>query len=84
MIPFLGVLGAVMPPIVGVVLLRTGRNRNWHAWTAWAAGSATAITLLVAGYPVHVLAGVATSGILLFLLGLTVPDDARSGACPIE
>jgi cytosine permease len=84
LIPFLGVLGAVMPPVLGVVLLRTARNRDWHAWAAWLAGSAAALALLARGYPAHVLAGIAVSGALLLLLALAVPATSRRQPCPVD
>jgi cytosine permease len=84
MIPFLGVLGAVVPPILGVLLVRTDRNRDWHAWVSWAAGSAVSLALLAAGLPAHVLLGIATSAGLLAALGILAPDPTWRSACPTD
>ncbi len=67
---FLGVLGAVMPPILGVILVRNPRNADWHAWLGWGLGSTVALLLLWLGLPAHVLAGVATSSLTVVLLGI--------------
>lgn len=84
MIPFLGVLGAVMPPILGVLLVRSDRNRDWHAWVSWGAGSCVSLALLAAGLPAHVLAGIGASAALLAGLGCLAPDPTWRSACPTE
>lgn len=67
----LGLLGAAMPPLIGVLLVRRQHNAGWHAWASWAAGSATSVALLTGGYPASVLVGIVTSAATMFLLGLT-------------
>lgn len=84
MISFLGVLGAVMPPILGVLLVRTDRNRDWHAWASWGAGSCVSLALLAAGLPAHVLLGMGTTAALLAGLGRLVPDPIWRSECPTE
>lgn len=77
LIGFLRVLGALMPPVLRVLLTRSAANADWHAWAAWAAGSATSLALLAADLPAHVLAGVAISAVVPVLLRL--PRQARPG-----
>lgn len=74
---FLSLLGAVMPPLIGVILLRDERNRDWHAWAAWVAGSAAALGLLFGGYPIHVLVGVVISGLTVIILGRLTTTDGK-------
>lgn len=82
LLPFLVVLGAVVPPIAAVLLIESRRRRGWHAWTAWGAGSAVALTALAAGLPVAVLLGVATAAVAMVVLPAVVPDRSHPPTDP--
>lgn len=79
LLPFLRLLGAVMPPLLGVILAPAGRRRGWHAWTGWAAGSLTSLALLRADYPIHILGGILVSGTTMLVLRATVPPCRSPG-----
>ena len=70
LLAFLGVLGAIMPPALGVILLRSRRNADWHAWAGWGLGSAVALVMLAVGLPAHILVGVTLSGAVVTVLGV--------------
>lgn len=65
----LALLGAAMPPLIGVLLVHRASNASWHAWLSWAAGSVTALVLVLVQYPAAVLIGIVTSAATMFLLG---------------
>ncbi|MBA3621005.1 MAG: hypothetical protein H0W51_01620 [Euzebyales bacterium] len=77
----LGLLGAAMPPLIGVLLMHRSREASWHAWVSWGAGSGISLALLLAGYPASVLIGILTGAATMFVLGvLSVPAKERSHA----
>lgn len=78
LLPFLVVLGAVVPPIAAVLIIQSRRRRGWHAWTAWGTGSAVALAALAIGLPVAVLLGVATAAVVMVALPAVVPDRAHA------
>jgi cytosine permease len=63
--PFLGLLGAVFPPVLATMLLRTDRHRDWHAWVAWSAGAVLATAVWLADFRVHVVAGTAVAAAVM-------------------
>jgi hypothetical protein len=67
----LGLLGAALPPLIGVLLVHHRGHAKWHAWASWAVGSGMALALLLAQYPAAVLIGIVTSAATMFLLGLS-------------
>lgn len=66
----LGLLGAALPPLIGVLLVHGRHHQAWHAWAAWGSGSAIALSLMLAGVPASVLIGIATSAAVMYALGL--------------
>ena len=72
----LGLLGAAMPPLIGVLLAHGRRNVAWHAWVAWGIGSTTSLALLLRQYPASVLIGIVASATTMFLLA-SVPRLAK-------
>jgi hypothetical protein len=72
LLPFLGVLGAVVPPVVAVLMLRRDDTEQWHGWMAWATGSIVSLAALAAGLPAAVLLGIGVAaGLMLALPALT-------------
>ena len=64
---FMAVIGAVLAPVMPVLLLAGARYRARHGWAAWLAGSGTSLALVALGVPVHVVVGicVAAAGMVL-------------------
>jgi len=60
---FMTVIGAVLAPVIPVLLLAGPRYRTRHGWCAWFCGSATSLALAGLGVPVHVVAGVCVSAL---------------------
>lgn len=58
---FMAVIGAVLAPVIPVLLLAGPRYRSRHGWAAWSAGSATSLALASVDVPVHVVAGLCVS-----------------------
>lgn len=73
LLPILAVLGAVVPPVLSVLLLRTARHEDWQAWAAWGAGSSISLLALALRFPAHVLLGIGSTA-LLMLLALVLPS----------
>ncbi len=76
LLPFLALLGALVPPLAAVLLLGRPSGAGgtaWHSWAGWAAGSAVSLAALAAGLPVSVLLGIATAGAVVLALGLLRP-----------
>lgn len=71
LIPFLNLLGAVVPPVVSVLLLRTPTHRDRDAWIAWGAGATVSVAALSAGIPAHVLVSIVVSAAVMGLSWLT-------------
>lgn len=69
LLPFLAVLGAALPPVAAVLLLRRETHRPWHGWVAWAAGSTSSLAALAAGLPAAVLLGLGIAAGLMLALG---------------
>ncbi len=65
LIPFLNVLGAVVPPVISVLLLRTDAHRDADAWIAWILGAAVSVVALLLGVPAHVLISIAVSAAVM-------------------
>lgn len=75
LLPFLGVLGAVVPPLLPVLLVRgivasPRRASAWTAWVAWAAGSVVSLALMAADRPAHIVAGIAASAAVMLVASL--------------
>jgi hypothetical protein len=83
LLPFLDLLGALVPPLLPVLLLDPGgrRGRAW-AWGAWLSGAVLAATMLVAGMPAHVLVGLGLSALVAGMARLrrSTPSTAANGA----
>lgn len=72
----IGLLGAALPPLIGVLLMHRSREPGWHAWVSWGAGSGVSLALLLADFPASVLVGILTSAATMFVLGL-LPTSAK-------
>lgn len=71
LLPFLAVLGAVVPPVVAVLMLRRDRSAGWHGWVAWGAGSGAALAAVVAGSGLSTLLGIAVAAALMLVLPIS-------------
>lgn len=67
LIPFLNVLGAVVPPVLSVLLLRTAAHHDRDAWVAWGTGAAVSVAALLVGVPAHVLVSIVVSALVMGL-----------------
>lgn len=74
LLPFLAILGTVMPPVVAVLMLRQDGRRPWHGWTAWAAGSVASLAALAARLPMSVLLGIVIAAGCMLVLPVLWPD----------
>jgi cytosine permease len=63
--PFLGLLGAILPPVIATMLLRRHVHDDWHAWAAWGAGAVVATSAWLAGLRVHVVVGTALAAAIM-------------------
>lgn len=63
--PFLGLLGAVLPPVIATMLLRRPSSPDRHAWVAWAAGAIAAAGAWLGGSHVHVIIGLALAATIM-------------------
>lgn len=68
LVGFLSVLGAVVPPVLPVLLLRSRVHRDVDAWVAWGLGAVVSLVLLVARAPGHVIVGIAVPAVWLTIL----------------
>ena len=58
---FMAVIGAVLAPVIPVLLFAGPRYRPRHGWAAWFVGSASSLVLASMDVPVHVVAGLCVS-----------------------
>lgn len=84
LVAFLDVLGAVVPPVLPVLLLRSDHHRDVHAWLAWASGATVGLAALAVDLPAHVLLSIAVSGAVMvttrMVAGQGVPERSEEGA----
>lgn len=85
LVAFLDVLGAVVPPVLPVLLLRSDRHRDVHAWLAWASGATVALAALAVDLPAHILLSIAVSGAVMVTTrvvaaGRRAPARSEEGA----
>ncbi len=80
---FLSVLGAVVPPVLPVLLLRSDRHHDVDAWVAWALGAAASVALLVTDSPGHILVAIVVPALWLGAATLLrrgpSPQTAKAG-----
>lgn len=69
LLPFLGVLGVVIPPVLGVMLVRREGQPPVDAWSAWTAASLAGATASLMGLPGSVAIGLCVSAGLMSMLG---------------
>lgn len=72
LVPFLNLLGAVVPSVLPVLLLRRPRHSDGHAWVAWLLGASVSVAALVTGVPAHILLGIAVSAAVMGITWLSV------------
>lgn len=77
---FMTVIGAVLAPVIPVLLFAGPRYRTRHGWSAWFAGSGTSLALAALGVPVHVVAGVCVSMVAMFVASRADPGDRTEGS----
>lgn len=69
LLPFLGVLGVVIPPVLGVMLVRREGQPPVDAWSAWTAASLAGATASLMGLPGSVAIGLCVSAGFMWMLG---------------
>lgn len=73
LVPFLNLLGAVVPPLISVLLLHSNRHTDRDAWMAWGAGAAVSVTALLLSVPAHILLGIIVAAAVMLATRVTSP-----------
>lgn len=72
LLPFLDVLGVVIPPVLATMLVHRPGQPSWQAWASWASGSGVALVAFLAGWPGPVAVGLGAAAAVMAGLAGTV------------
>lgn len=76
LLPFLEVLGIIVPPILATMLVKRSGQPGGHAWISWAAGSVGAAVATLLGWPGPVVIGlVVAAAVMRSLASTTLESD---------